>query len=284
MGVKLFDRKFGAEVVASLPSSPGIYLFRDDDGRVLYVGKAVNLRKRLLGYRNASRRKAHRKMRLLVRAATTLEVRQLGSEREALLAENQLIRSLRPPHNVDGAYSFLYPAIGLCRAEHHDLFCFTTQPETYTGFAFQWFGAFRSRPRAKEAFDVLIETLCLLAHPEPRSRLPPHPRPPGSRLVAFRQLDPALGRELEVFLAGESLAPLGRLAEHLLEKPRARRDAERVEECLHVLRSFYESDLRKLRDTLRAAGIGETFIPRDQRDALFIRAAKKPLIPRPSES
>jgi excinuclease ABC subunit C len=270
VGVKLFDRKFGAELVASLPSSPGIYLFRDDGGRVLYVGKAVNLRKRLAGYRNASRRKAHRKMRLLVRAATTLEVRRLDSEREALLAENQLIQSLRPPHNVDGAYSFLYPAIGLCRAGHLDLFCFTTQPEQFGDFEFQWFGAFRSRPRAKEAFDVLIETLCLLAHPEPRSRVPSHPRPRGSRLVAFRRLDAALRRELEAFLAGESLAPLGRLAEHLLEKPRARRDAERVEECLHVLRAFYETDLRKLRDALRTAGIRGTFIHRNRRDALFI--------------
>ncbi len=272
MGVKLFDRKFGAEFVETLPASPGIYLFRDDEDRVLYVGKAVNLRKRLFGYRNASRRKAHRKMYKLVRVAAKLEVRELDSERDALLAENELIRSLRPPHNVDGAYSFLYPAIGISRRNEHDLFCFTTHPEMYTKLDFQWYGSFRSRHRAKEAFDMLIETLMLLAHAEPRSRLPPHPRPVGSRLVAFRRLDPELRSQIETFLAGKAEAPLAALAESLLEKPRARRDAERVQECLRCLRSFYETDLRKLHDALSSAGLAGTFVAQQERDALFIRS------------
>ncbi len=275
MGVKLFDRKFGTDFVATLPAAPGIYLFRDATERVLYVGKALNLRKRLFGYRNASRRKVHRKMRMLVRVAASLEVRELASERDALLAENELIRSLRPPHNVDGAYSFLYPSIGVCRSADHDLFCFTTHPDEYRDFDFQWYGAFRSRPRAKEAFDTMIETLALLAHPEPRSRMPPHPKPTGSRLVAFRRLDPGLRDQIERFLAGETIAPLGALAESLLEKPRARRDAERVEECLRCLKSFYETDLRKLRDALAAAGRRGTFIEQHERDALFISAASE---------
>ncbi len=274
MGVKLFDRKFGADFVSALPPSPGIYLFRDDAERVIYVGKAVNLRKRLFGYRNASRRKVHRKMRMLVRVATTLEVRELDSEREALLAENELIRSLRPPHNIDGAYSFLYPAIGVCHAPDHDLFCFTTHPDKYEEFAFRWYGSFRSRPRAREAFDILIEILALIAHPEPKSRVPPHPRPTGSRLVAFRRLDPALRAQLELFLAGETVSPLGILAESLLEKPRARRDAERVQECLQCLKSFHETDLSKLRTALRAAGRRGTFIDQHERDALFIAASQ----------
>ncbi len=274
MGVKLFDRKFGADFVSALPPSPGIYLFRDDADRVIYVGKAVNLRKRLFGYRNASRRKAHRKMRMLVRAAATLEVRELDSEREALLAENELIRSLRPPHNVDGAYSFLYPAIGVCGARDHDLFCFTTHPDKYEQFNFQWYGSFRSRPRTREAFDVLIEMLALIAHPEPRSRIPPHPRPTGSRLVAFRRLDPELRKQIELFLAGETMSPLGLLAESLLEKPRARRDAERVQERLQCLKSFYETDLSKLHAALRAAGRPGTFIDQHQRDALFIGSSQ----------
>ena len=77
-----------------------MYLFADATGRVLYVGKAKDLRRRLAGYRNASRRKAHRKMRTLVRAAASLEVRPQLSETQALLLENELIRTLRPPYNV----------------------------------------------------------------------------------------------------------------------------------------------------------------------------------------
>ena len=112
MGLKRFDRKFGADLVRELPAGPAVYLFKDGEGRVLYAGKAKNIRRRLQSYRNASRRKVHRKMRALVSEASTLEVRLQPSERAALLLENELIRAFRPRYNVDGAYTFLYPAIG----------------------------------------------------------------------------------------------------------------------------------------------------------------------------
>ena len=270
MGVKLFDRKFAAALEDGLPTCPGVYLFHSADGEVLYVGKAVNLRKRLANYRNASRRKVHRKMRALVREATTLELRPLDSERSALLLENQLIRSLRPPYNVDGAYSFLYPAIGMSTRPEHQLFCFTTEPAHWSALEFQWFGVFRSRPRTKEAFDVLIETLSLLAHIEPKSRMPSHRPLRGSRLVAFRRFDSDLRDQMARFLGGETSEPLAYLAEALLEKPRARRESEHVQECLQSLDSFYSSDLRKLHEALVHAGTGGTFISQEQRDSLFI--------------
>ena len=110
--MRRFDRKFGADLVRELPESPAVYLFKDEAGQVLYAGKARNIRRRLASYRTAGRRKAHRKMRSLVREAHSVEVRLQASERDALLAENELIRSLRPRYNVDGAFDFLYPAIG----------------------------------------------------------------------------------------------------------------------------------------------------------------------------
>jgi excinuclease UvrABC nuclease subunit len=82
--MRLFDGKFGSERLRELSHQPGVYLFLDAKGRVLYAGKANDLRRRLAGYRNASRRKAHRKMR-------------------TLLLENQLIRTLRPPYFVADA-------------------------------------------------------------------------------------------------------------------------------------------------------------------------------------
>lgn len=267
---KLFDKKFGADFVAALPNAPGVYLFRDENGDALYVGKAVSLRRRLFSYRNASRRKPHRKMRILVRQAASLEVQPLPSERDALLRENELILALRPPYNVDGAFSFLYPAIGFHSTPERDLFCFTTHPTAYEGLDFRWHGAFRSRPRAREAFDALIEVLSLLAHDEPVSRLPPHPKKRGSRLVGFRRLHPDVRAHVEALLSAADPASLGAIAEFLLEKPRARRDAERVQECLRCLAAFCETDLRKLRNALDSAGIDGTFIDQRRRDALFI--------------
>ncbi len=271
MGVRLFDRKFAATVGDGLPARPGVYLFVDECGEVLYVGKAKNLRRRLANYRNASRRKVHRKMRALVREASTLEVRPLESEREALLLENELIRSLRPAHNVDGAYSFLYPAIGLSAAGDQVLLAFSTDTARWADLDLQWFGVFRSRPRAKEAFDALVEMVNMIAHREPKSRLPAHRPLRGSRLVAYRRLDGELRLEVARLLAGLSPEPLGYLAARLVEKPRARREAERVQECLRCLSAFYESDLRKLHDALALRGTGGTFVPQAERDALFIQ-------------
>lgn len=273
MALKLFDRKFGAEFVAALPSVPGVYVFRDGDGAALYVGKAVDLRRRLLTYRSAGRRKVHRKMRELVRQAAALEVQPLASERAALLRENELIRQLRPPFNIEGAFSFLYPAIGIGTADDRDLLCFTTRPAAYDQFGFCWHGAFRSRPRARQAFDALVELLSMLGHIEPVSRLPPHPVLRGSRLVAFRQLPRPVREQVTHLLGGTAPAPLAGLAEFLLEKPRARRDAELVEEHLRCLAAFWETDLHKLRCALDAAGIAGRYIDQQERDALFISTA-----------
>lgn len=272
MGLRAFDKKFGVALVESLPTGPGIYLFRNAEQGVLYVGKAKNLRRRLQSYRNASRRKVHRKMRTLVREASSIEVRAQESESAALLEENALILALRPPYNVDGAFAFLYPAVGLGRRDDHTLLCFSTQPEAYAELGLSWFGAFRSRPRAKESFDALVDLLALIGHLSRRARLPPHKSIRGSRLVGLRQLPPELAEGLSHFLGGEDRGLLPTLSTALLNKPRARHDAARVEECLRLLDGFYEADTRKLRLALQRLGRTDTYVPQEERDSLFISA------------
>ena len=272
MGQRAFDKKFGSTLVDGLPTGPAIYLFRDAERSVLYVGKAKNIRRRLQSYRNASRRKVHRKMRTLVREASSVEVRPQESEREALLQENALIRELRPPYNVDGAFAFLYPAIAVGSRDIHTLLCFSTSPEAYAALELRWFGTFRSRPRAKEAFDALVELLALVGHLSKRTQLPRHDLLRGSRLVGLRQLPQELTDLVAPFFAGEDRALLGALAIALLAKPRARREAAQVEERLRLLDRFYEVDTRKLRLAMERLGRAGTFVPQDDRDTLFILA------------
>ena len=269
MGLKRFDRKFGADWLRELPAAPAVYLFKDDEGCVLYAGKAVNIRRRLQSYRNASRRKAHRKMRALVREASSLEVRLQPSERAALLAENELIRTLRPRFNVDGAYPFLYPAIG-CGVRRGDLWlAFTTDVEAYAGLELRWHGVFRSRRRARDAFDALVELLGRVGHLEPPSRRRDVPRRRGARVVSLRRIA-SLEPSLRALLAGESAELLETLAVRLLEKPDARRDAEAVGEALRRVRDFYEGDARRLHAALRAAGRKGSFVEQEERDPLFL--------------
>jgi excinuclease ABC subunit C len=269
--VRLFDRKFGADLVRELPREPGVYLFRDAEGRVLYAGKAKDLRRRLAGYRSASRRKAHRKMRTLVREAASLEVRPQQSEQQALLLENELIRTLRPPYNVDGAFAFLYPALGVGRHERRVLLAFTSTPEAWSGLALRWHGCFRSRLRARAAFDALVSLFARLGHLEPMSRLPAVELRRGARLEALRRVPPELAAAADAFLAGESRELLTLLFERLLESASARRQAAEVEEALRTLDAFARRDVAPLRRALQATG-RSGYVPGHERDALFLLA------------
>ena len=269
MGIKSFDRKFGADWLRELPAAPAVYLFKGSDGEVLYAGKAVNVRRRLQRYRNAGRGRAYRKMRALVREAAEIEVRPQPTERAALLAENELIRTLRPRYNVDGAYAFLYPAIG-CALRGGDLWLvFSTRTAAFESLGLRWHGVFRSRPRTLGAFEALVELLGRAGHREPASRLREAPRLRGSRVTAFRQAA-GLHPELRLFLAGESDALLESLALELVEKPDARHDAEAVGEALRTLADFYRRDARRLWQVRRAAGRSDSFVAQEQRDALFL--------------
>ena len=271
MGSRLFDRTFGADRLREVPRGPGVYLFRDAEGRVLYAGKAKDLRRRLSGYRNASRRKAHRKMRALVRQAASLEVREQESEMQALLVENELIRTLRPPFNVDGAFSFLYPALGVGRDGARVLLAFTSAPSEWSRLDVRWHGCFRSRVRTRGAFDALVALFGRLGYIEPVSRLPSVPLRRGARLEAFRRVPPELASAADAFLAGDSVELLSLLVERLLESASARREAATVEQDLRTLDAFARRDVAALRGALQKTG-RSGWVPGEERDALFIAA------------
>lgn len=85
----------------ALPDEPGVYLMRDRSGRVIYVGKAVSLRKRVQSYFRAStQRRADPKLRSLVKSVADLEFVALRNEAEATLFEGKLIKEYRPRYNV----------------------------------------------------------------------------------------------------------------------------------------------------------------------------------------
>jgi len=271
VGVGHFDGKFGADRLRELPCGPGVYLFLDAEGQVLYVGKAKDLRRRLACYRNASRRKVHRKMRTLVRVAASLEVRPQESEAQALLLENELIRTLRPPYNVDGAFSFLYPALGVGRHDGRLLLAFTSTPEEWADLDVRWHGCFRSRARARAAFDALVALFARLAHLEPPARLPDVRLRRGVRLAAFRRVPPELHAAADAFLSGDSTDLLVLLFDRLLESSPARLQAADVAAELRTLDDFARNDVAPLRSALRTMGRSGC-VPAHERDALFIAA------------
>src|SRR4029077_1554537 len=93
-------RQAGERICRQAPPAPGVYVLKDSDGRALYVGKAVHLRRRLRAH-FAERR--WRALKPEMSRAADAEWHEVGSEIEALLREAALIQSLQPPVNVQTA-------------------------------------------------------------------------------------------------------------------------------------------------------------------------------------
>jgi excinuclease ABC subunit C len=85
-------------LIRSLPSGPGVYLYLDEDGKVIYVGKAKNLKKRVSSY--FTKKHTLGKLRLLVKKITDIRFVVTETERDALFLENNLIKKYQPKYNV----------------------------------------------------------------------------------------------------------------------------------------------------------------------------------------
>jgi len=84
--------------ISTLPNSPGVYQFYDADDKILYVGKAKNLKKRVASYFNKNHE--YGKTRILVKKIYNIKHIVVATESDALLLENNLIKKYRPRYNV----------------------------------------------------------------------------------------------------------------------------------------------------------------------------------------
>lgn len=270
--MKTFDRQFGKKFLDSLPAEPGVYRFYNENGELIYVGKAKNLRRRLSQYRNAKRRKAHAKMRRIVAEARRLEHEVCPDEFEALRLENRTIQDLRPKWNVAGAFYFLYPMVGV-RIHAGELYlCYTTTPERYPDYRFH--GAFRSRQRTREGFFALLELLRLIGHPVSKARVKRDGFLPKEEargyVYGFRQVPEEWFPRLERFFEGECFSAVEELSLLLLEKPTAVARRIETQERLHELRRFWRHEILVLRKARERAKWVRYPIPQRERDLLFI--------------
>ncbi|MGH3133655.1 MAG: exonuclease domain-containing protein, partial [Gaiellaceae bacterium] len=128
-------------LVAGAPTTPGVYLFRDRNDTVLYVGKARDLRARLRSYFSGDRQRPA--VEAALGALERVEWRELGSELEAALEELRLIRELRPPANARAARPDRYVYL----ARRGERWAVVTEPGP--------FGPLRSRNRARLAARAL---------------------------------------------------------------------------------------------------------------------------------
>lgn len=261
-------------LVQNLSASPGVYRMLDEQGQVLYVGKARNLRKRVASYFRASG--VSGRIRHMVRAVAGIEVTVTSTENEALLLENNLIKSQRPRYNIllrdDKSYPYIFlsahdfPRLGFHRGAKHE-----------DG---RYFGPFPSASSVRESLGLLQKVFpvrqCEDGFFRNRSR-------PCLQYQIKRCSAPCVGlvesavyaedvRHASMFLEGKSQAVIDEMAKRM-EQAAARQDYEnaaryrdriaalrRVQERQYVSSDGGDADVLALAREQGGACVSVTFI------------------------
>ncbi|MEA2007506.1 MAG: excinuclease ABC subunit UvrC [Chloroflexota bacterium] len=135
----------------SIPKKTGCYLMKDADGKVIYVGKAVNLRSRVRSYFHASAQK-HPRTKQLVHRIADIEWIIVGSELEALILEMNLIKKHRPRYNVRLKDDKRYPYIKVHWNDHYPKVSVTRQAKKDGS---RYYGPYTSVWAVNQTLDVL---------------------------------------------------------------------------------------------------------------------------------
>ncbi len=214
------------------PARPGVYLMKDKDGEVIYVGKAKSLKERLASYYHQPLGYT-RKMDGLLQEVREIEIRVLGSELEALLVESQLIKQLQPRFNVQLRNYEAYPFIKIDSRSY---------PRVYATREIQadgarYFGPFQSSRVVEAALEVIHKLFPIRTCTRSLPPLAP-PSEPCMRYHLHRCLAPCRGdvdpgeyeqwiEQISAFLGGKRDDLLDRLRQEMWAAS-ARNDFERA--------------------------------------------------------
>jgi excinuclease ABC subunit C len=139
-----------SEKLANLPSRPGVYLMRDERGKVIYVGKAKDLHARVRAYFHSPDGRCQ--VEFLVRRVADIETLVTGNDKEALILENNLIKQYKPRYNIRLKDDKSYLSIKVT-TQHPWPRIFTTRKIVKDGN--RYFGPFSSAVAARETLAII---------------------------------------------------------------------------------------------------------------------------------
>ncbi len=140
-----------AEKVKQFPAAPGVYLMKDAEGRVIYVGKAKNLRNRTSTYFTKAAAEEHRTAEL-VKHIADIDFIAADSEVDALLMEARLVKDIQPRFNTDLKDDKSFPYLQIRIREDYPRVEFTRKPR---GRGVKLYGPFTSARSLRTAIQVL---------------------------------------------------------------------------------------------------------------------------------
>jgi excinuclease ABC subunit C len=140
------------QILKNLPAKPGVYLHKNGQGKVIYVGKAVNLKNRVRSYFHKSATFSSPKTRRLVEEIADIEFIVAESELEALLLENTLIKKHQPRYNVRLKDDKRYPYI---KVHWQDAFPRVTTTRRLLNDGARYFGPYTAAWAAYQTLDLV---------------------------------------------------------------------------------------------------------------------------------
>ncbi len=155
-----------------LPKSPGVYLYKNAEGEVIYVGKAKNLRSRVSSYLLEANQIANRKTGSLMREAVDVDYIQVANEQEALALENNLIKQRKPRFNILLRDDKTYPYVKLTMGDRHPKVFVTRKLRKDGG---QYFGPYFPGNLAHRIVDLIHRSFLIPSCKVDLNRY--HPRP-----------------------------------------------------------------------------------------------------------
>ncbi len=151
------DKKFWQEKLNNVPAQPGVYLFRDEKGEIIYVGKAESLKNRVSSYFQDSKNMAPKTLAMREKARS-LETIVLDSPVEALILECNLIKIHRPHYNIMLKDDKTYPYLKLTLKEEYPRLLVT---RNYKNDGSRYFGPYTNVTAMNETLAILGSTFPL---------------------------------------------------------------------------------------------------------------------------
>jgi excinuclease ABC subunit C len=235
------------EQLKALPPRPGVYLFRDGEGRALYIGKAKSLRSRVRSY---FQRGGDGRMQMgrLVERISNIEVIVTGTEAEALHVEQNLVKRHRPPFNIRLRDDKSFPYIAVTVEDDYPRVMFTRERHRR---GVVYFGPYANAKKVRETLDVLNRVFqyrpCEGPKPGRHSGIPcldyhiDRCRAPCVSYIEKDEYREIIDRVIE-FLSGETQPVLRDLERRMQEAAAAERfeDAARYRNRLFAIRHLAE--------------------------------------------
>lgn len=270
------EERLGKDFFDALPTCPGVYKMYGQANLLIYVGKAKNLRRRLLTYRRVTSNFNSRKTKVLVQMVRRIDVEQHPTEEKALLRENELIRTRKPPLNhakkAPEAYYYI-SAVPEGESLVFDLRVHRKEAEPENTF-----GAFKGRRRVRRALGALFRQLCIMEEQIASPAMLPYRllkkfTPRHYHLRATHQVQ----QQVHHFLGGTSDQLLTLMVEYIQrQKLLEQHIGKLVLKDLEALKRFYQRDAHRNRLIMERLGLDSHLLSQDKLDDYLVKVTFMP--------